>query len=406
MRSPGPVRQRWLAGVRIALVVGALACFAQVLAGTLRADGAPIARTPKTATPATVPAARLTRLPDRPGSGDRLAANASLAPAAGTPHESSVDFADPFVLRTRWGYVAYATNNSDANVPTRRSTDLETWRPGGDALPRLPAWATAGGTWAPAVVPSAGGFLMYVGFHTVTGRECIATAVATNPLGPFTVNADMDRACIVWNAIDPSPFVDTDGSHWLLYKVDAGYNTIAVQPMTADGLALTGSPVALLRPTQVWEAGNVEGPSLAAPRRRLVSPVLRQRVLDAHVSHRCRDVRDAAGSVHAERAAVPRGLRQHRRTRRRGVGARRRARDDERRVRGADRRTRRRGHYPRVARDRHHRAPRLVSSRQPGDSLSCASTFCRTQTILAKSKRWYCWPGTCTARPSAPDDTS
>jgi len=192
-----------------------------------------------------------------------LIAHATLAPPASHPHESSSDFPDPFVLRTQWAYIAYATNNRDGNVPMRRSPDLRQWSPGGDALPRLPDWAEAGGTWAPAVLPVGSQFVMYLTLHTAIGHECIALATATNPLGPFRVDPDMRRACIVWDAIDASPFVDADGSRRLLYKVDVGRWRIDTQSLSADGLALEGPPVTILTPTLAWEGANVEGPSMA-----------------------------------------------------------------------------------------------------------------------------------------------
>ena len=258
-------RHRWRLGVKLATVVGALVCVAQLVAGPLHLERPhPAAALPgvigaRAARPARPAPVRVQRLPPT-----RLIAHATLAPAAAQPHESSADFPDPFVVRTRWDYIAYATNNRDGNVPMRRSSDLRTWAPAGDALPILPQWALAGGTWAPAVLPVGEQFVMYLTLHTRIGHECIATATATNPLGPYHVEPDMQRACIVWDAIDPSPFVDTDGARWLLYKPDrAGRYRIDAQALSGDGLRVGGTAVTLLQPSLPWENGNVEGPSLA-----------------------------------------------------------------------------------------------------------------------------------------------
>ena len=255
-RSTTPPRWKRRAG--LAVVVGAIACIAQLVAGPIHFRSSPVGAVAPAASTVRSAEPRLTRLP-----ATELIAHATLAPPGARPHESSADFPDPFVLRTRWGYLAYATNNRDGNVPIRRSEDLQSWSPGGDALPKLPSWAAAGGTWAPAVLPVDGQFVMYVTLHTATGRECIATGTATNPLGPFRVDDDVNRACIVWDAIDPSPFVDTDGTAWLLYKVEAGSNRIVSQRLTPDALSLTGPASVVLQPTLSWENGNVEGPSLA-----------------------------------------------------------------------------------------------------------------------------------------------
>jgi hypothetical protein len=258
-------RHRWRLGIQLGALLGAVACVAQLVAGPSHAVGAPrtaLHRTPAAAHASTV---EVRRLPPT-----RLIARATLARPPAHPHESSADFPDPFVLRTRWNYIAYATNNRDGNVPMRRSPDLRQWSPAGDALPALPGWANAGGTWAPAVLPVGTGYVMYVTLHTRVGHECIATATATNPLGPFRLDPDMRRACIIWDAIDASPFVDTDGSHWLLFKVDVGRWRIDAQPLSADGRRLRGTPTTILTPTLAWEGANVEGPSLARRDGRLI----------------------------------------------------------------------------------------------------------------------------------------
>jgi beta-xylosidase len=67
-------------------------------------------------------------------------------------------------------------------------------------------------------------------------------------------------------SIDPSPFTDSDGRLYLLWKSDGnccGLRTyIYVQEMTPDGLALTGEPVRLIYNNLSWEYPLVEGPSM------------------------------------------------------------------------------------------------------------------------------------------------
>jgi Glycosyl hydrolases family 43 len=263
MRHAVPTRPRkWLV-VKVAVVIGALGCIAQLAVGPLHIASSSVAATATTgrtlsAVSKPTTGVRVKRLPPT-----ELIAHATLAAPAAHPHESTADFPDPFVMHTPWDYIAYATNNRDGNVPMRRSADLRAWVPAGDALPKLPGWATAGGTWAPSVLPVGNHFVMYVALHTTTGHECVATAVAPNPLGPFRIDNDITRACIVWDAIDASPFVDTDGSKWLLFKIDTVPYRIDAQRMSADGAHLEGPATTILRPTMAWEAGNVEGPSLA-----------------------------------------------------------------------------------------------------------------------------------------------
>ena len=67
-------------------------------------------------------------------------------------------------------------------------------------------------------------------------------------------------------AIDPSVFVESDGSLHLVYKTDGNCcsmpTTIRSQKLSSDGLSLDGSPTELISDTQDWEAGVVEGPSM------------------------------------------------------------------------------------------------------------------------------------------------
>ncbi|MEW6154192.1 MAG: glycoside hydrolase family 43 protein [Actinomycetota bacterium] len=179
------------------------------------------------------------------------------------------DFPDPFVLATAGGYTAYATNGGGENVPAMVSGDLAHWEPVGDVLPRLPAWAQAGFTWAPAVLPRAGHHVLY---YTVreprSGRQCISAAAGPGPAGPFRD----DRAeplvfqRLLGGSIDPSPFVDDDGTAWLLWKSDDNAlgrpSRLWARPLAPDGLAFTGEPAELLRHDQRWERPLIEAPAM------------------------------------------------------------------------------------------------------------------------------------------------
>ena len=76
---------------------------------------------------------------------------AAVAHAASTQPVYGGDFPDPYVTAGPAGrYYAYSTQLGQMNVPMMTSTDLATWTPPVDALPRLPSWAAWGHTWAPA----------------------------------------------------------------------------------------------------------------------------------------------------------------------------------------------------------------------------------------------------------------
>jgi beta-xylosidase len=189
----------------------------------------------------------------------------------------SKDFADPFVLRVGETYYAFATGSRSTHVQAARSSDLETWAPLGDALPRLPAWASdvADLTWAPAVLPREKTFVLYyTARHTASGFQCISHATSASVAGPYVDDSSSPFVCTIGGgqpycgSIDPSPFLDEHGKPHLLWKSDE--NSAACQtaprlwsqPLSDDGLELVGAPTALLTMDRGWERPIIEGPSM------------------------------------------------------------------------------------------------------------------------------------------------
>jgi beta-xylosidase len=196
-------------------------------------------------------------------------------PAAGRPATSFVNpvrranFPDPGILRVGRLYYAYSTNSSAANVPVMTSPDLVTWTARGDALPELPEWATADDTWAPEVIDTKDGFVLYFTAAAVaTGTQCIGRAFSTSPLGPFVDRATDALVCQneKGGSIDPSPFRAPDGSLHLLWKNDGnccGYDVdLWSQPLAADGLSLDGAPKIVLERAKPWQGDLIEGPEM------------------------------------------------------------------------------------------------------------------------------------------------
>jgi hypothetical protein len=179
------------------------------------------------------------------------------------------DFPDPFVLRVGQVYFGYATNTSGSNVPVVRSSDLRTWARLRDALPQLPDWSAPGRVWAPSVLARPGGYVLYYTTRNrASGQQCVSRAFATTPEGPFRDDSSAGLICQVdrGGSIDPSSFVDADGTPWLYWKSDgvAGGEgpTLWVQRLSPDGLSLVGSPTDLLREDRGWEAPVIEGPAM------------------------------------------------------------------------------------------------------------------------------------------------
>lgn len=213
------------------------------------------------------------------GQGHDEAAAASLR-AAARPCDTALaaangarfpfDFPDPYVLVAGNTYYAFSTNAGVGDIQVIRSRDLLDWEVVGNALGGLPSWAADNRTWAPSVLRRAGGYVAYYTVHDVaSGRQCISSAFAGKPAGPYLDGSSAALVCQLdhGGSIDPSPFVDADGTAWLLWKSE-GFGgqpaTLWAQPLSADGRSLTGSPSALLQADQRWEHGVVEGPTLVA----------------------------------------------------------------------------------------------------------------------------------------------
>lgn len=108
--------------------------------------------------------------------------------------------------------------------------------------------------------------------------NCIGVATASAPAGPYTPQNSAPVACpsSQGGAIDPNGFQDSDGTNYLLYKVDGnsighGGNCnngvapivptpIMLQRMSADGTATDGSA-----PVQILDRDDADGPLVEAP---------------------------------------------------------------------------------------------------------------------------------------------
>ncbi len=179
------------------------------------------------------------------------------------------DFPDPFVLRSHGRYYAYATETGGLDVQVMTSPDLRSWSHLGNALAALPRWAEPGHTWSPAVLERPHGYVLYYATRLrAEHRQALSVAVADRPEGPFT---DTSTAPLVYQrsrggSIDPDPFVDVDGTAYLLWKSDdnalGGRTVLWVRRLRPDGLGFGGRPVKVLRHRFGWESPLVEAPSL------------------------------------------------------------------------------------------------------------------------------------------------
>ena len=130
-------------------------------------------------------------------------------------------FADPFLLATDDGYVAYGSSrpftSSSASFQALISPDLRTWRSVGTVLKIDAEIGTD--VWAPEVLHADGAWWMYYSAGFGIADHHIRVATSTSPLGPFA-DCGVDLTPDETFAIDPHPFVDADGSRFLFYAHD------------------------------------------------------------------------------------------------------------------------------------------------------------------------------------------
>lgn len=167
-------------------------------------------------------------------------------------------FADPFLLATEGGYVAYGSSEpftgSGGAFQALTSPDLRTWRSAGTVLT---VDATIGtDVWAPEVLHAENAWWMYYSAGFGIADHHLRVATASSPLGPF-VDCGVDLTPDESFAIDPHPFVDADGSRFLFYArdvldADRPGTHLAMRRMRSF-TELDADAVAVLAPNADWQ---------------------------------------------------------------------------------------------------------------------------------------------------------
>jgi beta-xylosidase len=101
-------------------------------------------------------------------------------------------------------------------------------------------------------------------------QMCISVATSASPDGPFVDRSTGPLVCQthLGGSIDPAPFVDEDGSRWLVWKSNGDSPTCGCpsslwsQRLSDDGASLVGDPTLLLTVAEPWEQPLIEGPQL------------------------------------------------------------------------------------------------------------------------------------------------
>jgi beta-xylosidase len=116
--------------------------------------------------------------------------------------------------------------------------------------------------------------MYYTTRDIASGYQCISVAVSASPSGPYVDSSKAALACQVsgsqrlCGSIDPSPFVDTNGTAYLIWKSDENNpacgspSRLWSAPLSADGTALAASATQLLISDQPWQGGIIEAPAM------------------------------------------------------------------------------------------------------------------------------------------------
>lgn len=168
-------------------------------------------------------------------------------------------FADPFVLRTPGGYVAYGTVPPDVAPGRTRfrmatSPDLVHWQDAGGALE--PVGGLGDDYWAPEVAFHEDRYYMYYSAgHGERGHH-LRVATSDAPTGPFRdegVNLTPGERF----AIDAHPFRDDDGTWYLYHAHDVltgpRVGTMIAVDRMVGMTALAGEARTILRPDADWQ---------------------------------------------------------------------------------------------------------------------------------------------------------
>lgn len=177
----------------------------------------------------------------------------ALAVDSAVPAAIGGYFADPHLVAFEGSYYLYPTTDGTEgwaadSFQAFSSSDLDTWQSHGEifSVARDTDWAE-GHAWAPAIANRDDRYFLY---YTADGN--IGVAVADSPIGPFEdVGHPLVPAGVFEGAaIDPSVFVDDDGTAYLLW----GNGVAHIVALAPDMVSYDRASVVSWRPTAFREA--------------------------------------------------------------------------------------------------------------------------------------------------------
>jgi len=207
-----------------------------------------------------------------------------------SPIMGGQNFPDPSIIRVKDGWHSFATNavvdGKTIHVQMAHTPDFKTWtyRSGVDAMPKLAAWIDASSprVWAPSVTALADGtFIMYytAALASKTNLHCVSYATSKNVDGPYTDPTGKNPWICPTSqggAIDPSGYINSDGTRWVVYKIDGnaighggscnnGVKPIVPTPIMLQQVNAKDGHTKIGNPIQLITNGPNDGPVVEAP---------------------------------------------------------------------------------------------------------------------------------------------
>lgn len=98
------------------------------------------------------------------------------------------------------------------------TADMVNWTDHGAALPlKNFTWAKAGSAWASQCIRKGNRYYWYICCEPNTGGRALGVATSDSPTGPFKALLGKPLLDGSWDYIDPSPWIDEDGSAYLVF---------------------------------------------------------------------------------------------------------------------------------------------------------------------------------------------
>ncbi|HWT76070.1 MAG TPA: family 43 glycosylhydrolase [Mobilitalea sp.] len=166
-------------------------------------------------------------------------------------------YADPDIAQFGETYYIYPTTDgysgwSGTQFHVFSSKDTVNWKDEGmilDVASEDVPWAV-GSAWAPAIAKKNGKYYYYFCAKRPDQASCIGVAVSANPAGPFITQKEplitpehlKPENISMWQTIDPSVFIDEDGTPYLLFGngspaiVRLNEDMVSFQPGTMNQL--------------------------------------------------------------------------------------------------------------------------------------------------------------------------